>query len=77
MAWLSGISGYEAGRLVSQYEGIIDYGRSDYQVSGGHRDFGTKSRSRMQNDGTLMSPLLAGYIGSKDITCMLVPVVRV
>ena len=75
---------YEATfRPVTLY-GSIDYGRSGHRGIRGHRDFqwNTRSRSdkytcRVQNDHTPMSHLLAGGIGSNDVTCALVPVVRV
>ena len=37
----------------------------------------TQTASQMQNDGTPMPHLLAGGIGSNDVTSALVPVVRV
>ena len=42
-----------------------------------HRLFDPNSPSRMQNGGIPMPYLLAGSIGNNDVTCVLVPVVRV
>ena len=51
-------------------QGVIDCGQSD-------RDFDMNSRSTVQNDGTPMPHLLAGDIGNNDVTCALLPVMRV
>ena len=63
--------------------GIIDYGWSNRRVNRGHPDFDKNNRSRIdkytcrvQNDGTPMPQLLAGGIGSNDVTCALVLVIN-
>ena len=77
---MSAINGWNTIRTVHTWA----YSIMTARIIWGHRDFNWNTRSRIdkymscvQNDCTPMPHLLAGGIGRNDVTCALVPVVRV